>query len=204
MAFANPWGHVFDSWGQNLSAMHPPVSIIGRSPSRVKSTIRQTCRRGDGRWTDQSRLDHQAGAATLYRQAHSSQFRCEIVSSRQFPPEAQGNFLINNVIGDRSVCSIRCPMRTAALKVKRLRRCCIAKMAISDQWICSSGPMAHCTLSTGTKLSSDTCSTTCAIPIAITRMVAFGASRTKAGPCWTKYRLLANPCPNCSNSCALT
>ncbi len=28
---------------------------------------------------------------------------CEIVASRHFPPEAQGNFLINNVIGDRSV-----------------------------------------------------------------------------------------------------
>lgn len=81
--FANPWGHVFDRWGQNFIAdasngnnyfaapfsghveyprKHPPMKVF--TPNRVRPTS-----------------------------------GCEIVSSRHFPDSLQGNFLINNTIG---------------------------------------------------------------------------------------------------------
>ena len=84
--FANPWGHVFDQWGQNFiadasgGANYFGAPITGHldfpmKHSRMKvftSIVRPT-----------------AG--------------CEIVSSRHFPQEAQGNFLVNNNIGFQGV-----------------------------------------------------------------------------------------------------
>ncbi len=84
--FANPWGHVFDRWGQNFIAdasggsNYFGTAITGYAPYPMKrrplkvftSVVRPT-----------------AG--------------CEIVSSRHFPPEAQGNFLINNTIGFQGI-----------------------------------------------------------------------------------------------------
>ncbi|MEE2776907.1 MAG: PVC-type heme-binding CxxCH protein [Acidobacteriota bacterium] len=84
--FANPWGHIFDAWGQNFiadasgGANYFGSALTGSAPyptkrSRMKvftSIVRPT-----------------AG--------------CEIVSSRHFPPAAQGNFLINNTIGFQGI-----------------------------------------------------------------------------------------------------
>ncbi|HYT87857.1 MAG TPA: HEAT repeat domain-containing protein, partial [Gemmataceae bacterium] len=84
--FANPWGHVFDRWGQNFIAdasggsnyfglpltghvdyprQHPGMKVF-------TSVVRPTC-------------------------------TCEIVSSRHFPPEAQGVFLVPNNIGFQGI-----------------------------------------------------------------------------------------------------
>ncbi|MCS7044787.1 MAG: GDSL-type esterase/lipase family protein [Gemmataceae bacterium] len=84
--FANPWGHVFDKWGQNFIAdasgganyfglpltgradfprQHPPMKVF-------TSIVRPTC-------------------------------GCEIVASRHFPDEAQGNFLVPNNIGFQGI-----------------------------------------------------------------------------------------------------
>jgi putative heme-binding domain-containing protein len=84
--FANPWGQVFDRWGQNFIAdasgganyfglpltghveyprQHPNMKVF-------TSVVRPTC-------------------------------TCEIVSSRHFPPEAQGNFLVPNNIGFQGI-----------------------------------------------------------------------------------------------------
>ncbi|MCC6418225.1 MAG: HEAT repeat domain-containing protein [Gemmataceae bacterium] len=84
--FANPWGHVYDRWGQNLIAdasgganyfglpltghveyprQHPGMKVF-------TSVVRPTC-------------------------------TAEIVSSRHFPPAAQGNFLVPNNIGFQGI-----------------------------------------------------------------------------------------------------
>jgi putative heme-binding domain-containing protein len=84
--FANPWGHVFDRWGQNFiadasgGANYFALPLTGhveypRQHENMKvftSVVRPTC-------------------------------GCEIVSSRHFPPQAQGNFLVNNDIGFQGI-----------------------------------------------------------------------------------------------------
>ncbi|MEW4563368.1 PVC-type heme-binding CxxCH protein [Bremerella sp. JC770] len=85
--FANPWGHTFDDWGQNYVA-------------------------------DASGGANYFGAAfsgdVVYPQKHGrmnqflkKQWRptagCEIVSSRNFPESAQGNYLLNNCIGFQGI-----------------------------------------------------------------------------------------------------
>jgi putative heme-binding domain-containing protein len=84
--FANPWGQVFDKWGQNFIAdasggsNYVGLPLTGRVdyPDHLPgmkvftSVVRPTC-------------------------------GCEIVSSRHFPPEAQGNFLVNNNIGFQGI-----------------------------------------------------------------------------------------------------
>jgi hypothetical protein len=85
--FANPWGHVFDRWGQNFiadasggqnyygSAMSGRV-IYPDKHVRQKEFIPFSVRPTAG---------------------------CVFVSSRHFPPEAQGNFLFNNDIGFQGI-----------------------------------------------------------------------------------------------------
>ncbi|MDA2926509.1 GDSL-type esterase/lipase family protein [Acidobacteria bacterium AH-259-G07] len=96
--FANPWGHVFDRWGQNFVAdasggnNYFAAAFSGKAPQ----------------FTGQPDF----GPFKFAYRAPLKQFivkrvrptaGCEIVSSRHFPPEAQGNFLLNNVIGFRGV-----------------------------------------------------------------------------------------------------
>ncbi len=85
-AFANPWGHVFDRWGQNFiadasgGANYFGTALTGRIDYPRKhpgmkvmtSVVRPTC-------------------------------GIEIVSSRQFPDEGQGDLLVNNCIGFQGI-----------------------------------------------------------------------------------------------------
>lgn len=80
--FANPWGHIYDRWGQNFIAdasggsnyFGSAITGFMEHPDKHKgmkvftSVVRPTC-------------------------------GCVLVSSRHFPDEAQGNFLVNNNIG---------------------------------------------------------------------------------------------------------
>ena len=89
-SFSNPWGHVFDRWGQNFIAdassgnnyFGLPISGHLEYPRKhpqmrvFTSVVRPT------------------GGA-------------EFVSSRHFPPETQGDFLITNVIGFQGIKSHR-------------------------------------------------------------------------------------------------
>jgi len=84
--FANPWGHVFDKWGQNFiadasgGANYFGLPITGhvefpRQHPNMKvftSIVRPTC-------------------------------GCELIASRHFPEHAQGSFLINNNIGFQGI-----------------------------------------------------------------------------------------------------
>jgi putative heme-binding domain-containing protein len=79
--FANPWGHVFDRWGQNFIA-----------DASGGSNYYGTAITGNAYYPDKRR--GMRVLTTVVRPTAG----CEIVSSRQFPEEAQGNFLVNNVI----------------------------------------------------------------------------------------------------------
>jgi glucose/arabinose dehydrogenase len=85
--FANPWGQIFDSWGQNFVA-----------DASGGANYYGTAFSGD--------VDYPQKHASL-KQFLTKQWRptcgCELVSSRNFPPEAQGNFLLNNCIGFQGV-----------------------------------------------------------------------------------------------------
>ena len=84
--FANPWGHVFDRWGQNFIAdasggsNYFGTAITGNAPYPEKRS---------GMKVFTSVVRPTAG--------------CEFVSSRHFPDEAQGNFLVNNCIGFQGI-----------------------------------------------------------------------------------------------------
>lgn len=85
--FANPWGHCFDKWGQNFVAdASGGANYVGAAFS------------GD--------LEHPRKHPGL-KQFLVKQWRptcgCEIVSSRHFPKEMQGDYLLNNCIGFQGV-----------------------------------------------------------------------------------------------------
>ena len=80
--FANPWGHTFDRWGQDFvadasgganyfaAAFSGDVDYPRKHPPMQQFLVKQ--------WRPTS--------------------GCELVSSRNFPDELQGNYLLNNVI----------------------------------------------------------------------------------------------------------
>ncbi|MBA3314622.1 MAG: HEAT repeat domain-containing protein [Planctomycetaceae bacterium] len=89
--FANPWGHTFDKWGQNFVAdASGGANYYGTAFS--------------------GSVDFPKKHATL-KQFLEKQWRptsgCEIVSSRNFPDEMQGDYLLNNVIGFQGVLQYR-------------------------------------------------------------------------------------------------
>ncbi|MEQ1828701.1 MAG: PVC-type heme-binding CxxCH protein [Pirellula sp.] len=99
LSFANPWGHVFDRWGQNFISDASPGYNYWATPISGKSV-----------YPDKHLGGAQANGFFKSKEPrHFIEKRtrpssgCELVSSRQFFEKDQGNFLINNVIGDRSV-----------------------------------------------------------------------------------------------------
>lgn len=90
-SFANPWGHVFDRWGQNFIADASGGANYMAAPFS-----------GD--------LDFPRKHPGL-KQFLVKQWRptCgnEFVSSRNFPDEMQGDYLLNNVIGFQGVLQYR-------------------------------------------------------------------------------------------------
>jgi putative membrane-bound dehydrogenase-like protein len=104
LAFANPWGHVFDRWGQNFICDASPgynywaATISGQVTYPDKHPGGALAKGLDN---PGSKIDREPPHFIVKRTRPSS--GCEIVANSHFPPDAQGNFLINNVIGDRSV-----------------------------------------------------------------------------------------------------
>jgi putative heme-binding domain-containing protein len=89
--FANPWGHVFDRWGQSYVAdASPGFNYFGATIS------------GD--------VDYPRKHGTA-PQLFSKQWRptaaCELVSSGNFPADMQGDYLLCNVIGFQGVLRYR-------------------------------------------------------------------------------------------------
>lgn len=81
--FANPWGHVVDRWGQNFISDASGGSNYYGTPFSGH--------------VDYPRKQRSMKEWTLTKVRPTSGI--EFVSSRHFPESAQGNFLINNVIG---------------------------------------------------------------------------------------------------------
>ncbi|MEM7785917.1 MAG: PVC-type heme-binding CxxCH protein, partial [Planctomycetota bacterium] len=104
-AFANPWGHVFNKWGQNFIAdasggqnywatlISGKVDFPNKHPGG--GHYRRTLKIGKGVKVPD--------APKLLKKRIRPTSGCELVSSRNFPEEMQGNYLLNNVIGERTV-----------------------------------------------------------------------------------------------------
>ena len=96
--FANPWGHVFDAWGQDFVAdasggnNYFGAAFSGKAPQFTGQPDF-----GPFKFKNRSRLKN-----FIVKRVRPSS-GCEIVSSRHFPPAAQGNFLLNNVIGFQGI-----------------------------------------------------------------------------------------------------
>jgi len=89
--FANPWGHVFDRWGQNFVAdASPGANYFGTAFSGQVDFPRK----------------HGSMVKFLKKQWRPTS-GCEIVSSRHFPDEAQGMYLLNNCIGFHGVLAYK-------------------------------------------------------------------------------------------------
>jgi len=89
--FANPWGHVFDRWGQNFIADASGGNNYIAGPFS-----------GD--------VDHprkHPGMKNLLVKQWRPTCGCELVCSRNFPKEMQGDFLLNNCIGFQGVLQYR-------------------------------------------------------------------------------------------------
>ncbi len=104
-AFANPWGLVFDKWGQDFIAdasggqHYSAVLISGKTNFPAKHPggghYKRTLNIGKGVQVPD--------VPKLLKKRIRPTSGCEIVSSSHFPPEAQGNYLFNNVISERAI-----------------------------------------------------------------------------------------------------
>ena len=96
--FANPWGSAFDQWGQTF------VADASGGANYFGTAFSTRCPQYTGQ-------DDFGPFKFVYQERMQQWFPkrvrptsgCEFVSSRHFPPEAQGNYLLNNVIGFQGV-----------------------------------------------------------------------------------------------------
>ncbi|MDZ4852358.1 MAG: PVC-type heme-binding CxxCH protein [Pirellulaceae bacterium] len=104
-AFANPWGHVFDKWGQDFIGDASPGFSYWAAP--ISGKIDYPMKHPGG--SQHKRVAKLIGGdpnyqfPTLYPKRTRPLAGCEFVSSRHFPDDVQGNFLVTNCIGDRAV-----------------------------------------------------------------------------------------------------
>ena len=104
LSFANPWGHVFDRWGQNFIADASPGFNYWAAP--IGGAVQHPDKHPGGsrdKGLDFGGPKVKGTYPTFINKRTRPSSGCEFVSSRHFPPEAQGQFLQNNVIGDRAV-----------------------------------------------------------------------------------------------------
>ncbi len=104
-AFANPWGHVFDRWGQNFIGDASPGYAYWAAPitGRIDFPLKHPGGSQHRRMADQTGGEANYQFPRFYEKRTRPLAGCAILSSRHFPPEVQGNFLVTNCIGDRSV-----------------------------------------------------------------------------------------------------
>ncbi len=105
LAFANPWGHVFDRWGQDFIGDASPGFGYWAAP--ISGHIEYPAKHPGGsqhkRVASTSGGDPNYNFPTFYAKRTRPLAGCEILTSRHFPPEVQGNWLVTNCIGDRAV-----------------------------------------------------------------------------------------------------
>ena len=104
-AFANPWGHVVDDWGQHFLADASPGENYWETPisGRIEWPQKHPGGSQMGRVVKEMKLDPNRPYAPFFRKRIRPSAGAEIVSSRHFPDDVQGDYLLTNVIGDRAV-----------------------------------------------------------------------------------------------------
>lgn len=85
LAIPNPWGIAFDEWGENFFAETSSPDVRWMMPGSVKPRYGVSTHKGVNLIEEKHRVRPTSGL--------------EFVSSRHFPDEVQGDFLINNTIG---------------------------------------------------------------------------------------------------------
>ncbi len=85
LSIPNPWGIAFDEWGQNFFAETSGPDVLWMMPGTVKPRYGVAAPKSRNLIEDEHRVRPTSGL--------------EFVSSRHFPDEVQGDFLINNTIG---------------------------------------------------------------------------------------------------------
>lgn len=104
-AFSNPWGHVFDRWGQDFIADASPGENYWAAP--ISGHIEYPLKHDGGR--QHKRTSGFFGGDPKYvfpsflKKRTRPSAGNELVSSRHFPEEDQGDYLLTNVIGDRCI-----------------------------------------------------------------------------------------------------
>lgn len=96
--FANPWGHCWDRWGQNFVAdASGGANYFGTAFSLRTQNYAGQDDFGPFKFVYRRQMEQ------FFKKRVRPTAGCEIVSSRHFPPEAQGNYLLNNCIGFQGV-----------------------------------------------------------------------------------------------------
>lgn len=85
LSIPNPWGIAFDQWGQPIFAETSGPDVLWMMPGTVKPAYGIASPKSRNLVQDEHRVRPTSGL--------------EFVSSRHFPDEVQGDFLINNTIG---------------------------------------------------------------------------------------------------------
>jgi mono/diheme cytochrome c family protein/glucose/arabinose dehydrogenase len=85
LAIPNPWGIAFDEWGQNFFAETSSPDVRWMMPGSVKPRYGVSTHKSKNLIEEKHRVRPTSGL--------------EFVSSRHFPDNVQGDFLINNTIG---------------------------------------------------------------------------------------------------------
>lgn len=105
-SFSNPWGHVFDHWGQNFIGDASPGFSYWAAP--ISGYIEYPQKHPGG--SQHKRVAKETGLddgnkpyPTFYVKRTRPLGGCAMISSRHFPDDMQGNFLVTNCIGDRGV-----------------------------------------------------------------------------------------------------
>ncbi|MFP6575863.1 MAG: PVC-type heme-binding CxxCH protein [Pirellulaceae bacterium] len=109
LAFANPWGHVFDRWGQDFVADASPGRSYWVAPisGRMDYPLKHPGGSQHRRIAKQTGGDPKYSFPTFYPKRTRPSAGCELISSRHFPAAVQGNFLLANCIGDRAILNHR-------------------------------------------------------------------------------------------------
>ncbi len=105
-SFSNPWGHVFDRWGQNFIGDASPGYSYWAAP--ISGHVEYPNKHPGGsqhqRVAKETGLDNgDVRYPTFYEKRTRPLGGCAMISSRHFPDQMQGNFLVTNCIGDRGV-----------------------------------------------------------------------------------------------------
>jgi putative membrane-bound dehydrogenase-like protein len=107
LPFANPWGHVYDKWGQDFISDASPGFNFWATP--ISGKVEYPAKHAGGSFNDSVNnfKDTALRGRDVYPQFIVKRTRPsagnEFVVSRHFKPEDQGDFLLCNVIGDRSI-----------------------------------------------------------------------------------------------------